>query len=67
MNPFTYEVGIDEPLHPDHTINARMTEFQVSDCLGGCKLYKDPNSSLVVLGHMASYGCRTTREMLLNA
>lgn len=27
MNPFSYEVGADDPLHPDQTINAQMTEF----------------------------------------
>lgn len=31
MNPFSYEA--DEPLHPDHTTNARMTEFEWSKIL----------------------------------
>lgn len=66
MHNYTYEVGTDEALHPDATINGRMEEHAVSDCKYGCKLYKDPNSNLVVLGHIASYGCRRTRADILN-
>lgn len=65
MNPYTYEAGTDEPLHPDHTINARLEELSLSDCQYGCKLYFDPHSNLVVLGHIASYGCTRTRDEIL--
>lgn len=65
MNPYTYEAGTDEVLHPDPDINARMEEHDVSDCQYGCKLYKDPNSNLIVLGHIASYGCTRTRDEIL--
>ena len=65
MNPYTYEAGTDEALHPDPYINARMEEHAVSDCKHGCKLYRDPYSNLVVLGHIASYGCTRTRDEIL--
>lgn len=65
MNPYTYEVGTDEPLHPDTAIEARLEELSLSDCQYGCKLYFDPRSNLVVLGHTASYGCVRTREVIL--
>ena len=65
MHNYTYEAGTDEALHPDVTINARMEEHAVSDCKHGCKLYRDPYSNLVVLGHIASYGCARTRDEIL--
>ena len=65
MRNHTYEVGTDEALHPDADINNRMEEHDVSDCKYGCKLYKDPNSHLIVLGHIASYGCRRTKADIL--
>ena len=65
MLNYTYEVGTDEALHPDPTINARMEEYDVSDCEHGCKRYFDPKSNLIVLGHVASYGCRRTRADIL--
>lgn len=65
MRNYTYEVGTDEPLHPDATINTRMEEYSLSECEHGCKLYKDPNSHLIVLGHIASYGCTRTRDEIL--
>lgn len=65
MHTYLYEAGTDEALHPDATINARMEEHAVSDCKYGCKLYKDPNSHLIVLGHIASYGCTRTRHDIL--
>ena len=65
MRTYTYEVGTDEALHPDVAINSRMEEYAVGECEHGCKLYKDPNSELVVLGHITSYGCRRTKSDIL--
>lgn len=54
----TYEVSHNEPLHPDPDICGRMYEEQVSNtCKYGCKIYKDPFSSVRVLAHNSSYGC----------
>ena len=56
--PYTYEVGIDEPVHPDPSISFRFNEYAMSDCEYGCKIYKDPLSGVKVLAHMKMYGCR---------
>lgn len=66
MRNYLYESGTDEALHPDAAISGRMEEYAISDCKHGCKLYKDPNSNLIVLGHNASYGCTRTRLDILN-
>lgn len=66
MHKITYEVGVDEFLHPDWIISSRMEEFAVSDCQYGCKLYRDPQSSLIVLGHGESYGCKRSREEIMS-
>src|SRR4051812_45906435 len=59
---FTYEVGIDEQIHPDPDIATRFVEFGFSDCECGCKIYADPYSEVRVLAHVEVYGCRKTRE-----
>ena len=58
MQNVTYEVGVDEMLHPDPHICRRMREVGISDCEFGCKIYADPNSSVRVLAHEYIYGCR---------
>lgn len=60
MNNYTYEAGVDEALHPDKRINNRMGEIDVSECKYGCKVYGDPESNLLVLGHSSAYGCTRT-------
>lgn len=57
---YTYEVGIDEPAHPDPTIALRLEEVGISNCPYGCKIYKDPFSGVRVLAHNRIYGCGTT-------
>lgn len=65
MTPyFTYEVGIDEPAHPDRDIAMRFVEVAISDCKYGCKIYADPYSEVRVLVHSGVYGCRKTMAML---
>lgn len=59
----TYEVGINEPLHPDLSIALRMNEFAMSDCEYGCKIYKDPRSGVKVLAHNRTYGCDKTAPL----
>lgn len=54
----TYEVSINEPLHPDPTVATRMREFALGDCGFGCKVYADPRSDVRVLAHNSTYGCR---------
>lgn len=56
----TYEVGINEPLHPDLDVALRLEEFGVSGCPFGCKIYKDPKSAMTVLAHNRIYGCTIT-------
>lgn len=53
----TYEVGIDEPIHPDLTVASRFRVIAIGDCEYGCKIYADPRSSVRVLAHNADYGC----------
>ena len=57
MTRITYETSVNEPIHPDITVAARMREFALSTCEFGCKLYRDPLSNVVVLGHNSNYGC----------
>lgn len=57
---FTYEVGIDEMLHPDLNVAARMSEAEMGGCEYGCKIYADPQSSVRVLAHNQVYGCDKT-------
>lgn len=57
---FTYEVGVDEQLHPDPTVAARMSESAMGDCEYGCKIYADSQSSVRVLAHNRVYGCDKT-------
>lgn len=64
---FTYEVGTDEPPHPDRDIAQRFVEVAMSDCRYGCKIYADPFSEVRVLVHSAVYGCRTTMAKLEEA
>ena len=54
----TYEAGIAEPVHPDPSVARRFVEVELSDCDHGCKIYKDPISSVRVLAHNPAYGCR---------
>jgi hypothetical protein len=61
---FTYEVGTDEPPHPEMDIAARFVEVAMSDCKYGCKIYADPYSEVRVLVHSAVYGCRKTMAVL---
>jgi hypothetical protein len=56
----TYEVGINEPVHPDFSIAMRMQEVGISDCPFGCKIYADTRSQVRVLAHNRIYGCTTT-------
>ena len=59
MDDVTYEVGHNEPLHPDPAIASRMMEVGISNSCGfGCKIYKDPLSRVRVLAHNSNYGCR---------
>lgn len=65
MTPyFTYEVGTDEPAHPDMDIAQRFVEVAISDCRYGCKIYADPYSEVRVLVHSRVYGCRKTMDVL---
>jgi hypothetical protein len=65
MTPyFTYEVGIDEPPHPDRDIAQRFVEVAMSDCKYGCKIYADPYSEVRVLVHSMIYGCKRTMAEL---
>ena len=57
---YTYEVGIDEPVHPDVDVAGRFVEIAVSHCKYGCKIYADPFSEIRVLMHSLTYGCKTT-------
>lgn len=59
----TYEVGINEPLHPDINIALRMNEHAMSRCEFGCKIYKDPRSGVKVLAHNRIYGCTKTAPL----
>jgi hypothetical protein len=61
---FTYEVGVDEPPHPDQDIAQRFVEVAMSDCKYGCKIYADPYSEVRVLVHSRVYGCRKTMAVL---
>lgn len=55
---FTYEVSHGQPLHPDWEVAIRLVEADLSNCEFGCKIYKDPRSSVRILAHNAIYGCR---------
>lgn len=55
---YTYETGIDEPIHPDPEVAARFREEFIADCPNGCKVYSDPRSDVLVLAHNSNYGCR---------
>lgn len=61
---FTYETGINEPLHPDFMVAARFIEVAISDCKAGCKIYADPRSNVKVLGHAKVYGCDVTSDVI---
>lgn len=60
--PFTYEVGINEPIHPDIDITLRFIEVEMSDCKYGCKIYQDPISGVKVLAHFGVYGCTKKKQ-----
>lgn len=62
IKPFTYETGVTEPIHPDPAVAARFREAELSDCEFGCKIYADPKSSVRVLAHNSSYGCRVVAK-----
>jgi len=62
---FTYETGVDEPIHPSMEIRSEMTEVGLSSCPHGCKIYKHPRAAVLILSHNASYGCKRTREDIL--
>lgn len=66
VREFTYETGVDEPLNPDPSIAAKMTEKAVSTCPYGCKLYEHPSAFVVVLSHNSSYGCKRTKVDILS-
>jgi hypothetical protein len=57
MDEITYEVGVNEPVHPDLSIALRMREHAMSNCEFGCKIYADPLSRVRVLAHNRTYGC----------
>lgn len=57
MIPFTYEVGVGEPIHPDLSVAVRMEEAAIGPCEYGCKIYADPRSRVQVLVHNSAYGC----------
>lgn len=61
---YTYEVGIDEKVHPDENLAMRFVEVAMSRCECGCKIYADPYSAVRVLVHSRVYGCRKTHDML---
>lgn len=61
---FTYEVGIDEAVHPDRDIATRFVEVAMSKCNCGCKIYADPFSAVRVLAHSRIYGCDKTHDKL---
>lgn len=61
---YTYETGIDEPIHPDPKVAARFREENISDCPNGCKIYSDPLSDVLVLAHNWNYGCKIKKEDL---
>lgn len=61
---YTYETGIDEPIHPDPQVAARFREEYISDCPNGCKVYSDPLSDVLVLAHNWNYGCKIKKEDL---
>jgi hypothetical protein len=67
MQDITYEVGIDELLHPDPSIRQRFREVALSDCEHGCKIFADPLSSVRVLAHERIYGCRKRGSRTLHA
>lgn len=56
----TYEVGINEVVHPDFSVAMRFEEVAISDCEFGCKIYADPRSRVRVLAHNRVYGCTVT-------
>jgi hypothetical protein len=55
---FTYEASVDEALHPDPQVAQRFREVALGPCEHGCKIYGDPYSSVRVLAHNRTYGCR---------
>ena len=55
--PITYEVGVNGQMHPDPEVASRFVEVAMSNCPYGCKIYKDPRSSVRVLMHNRTYGC----------
>lgn len=60
MENITYEVGINEPPHPDFSVASRLEEVAMSSCPSGCKIYGDPRSRVRVLAHSRIYGCTVT-------
>lgn len=54
----TYEVSINEPIHPDPQVASRFREVALGNCGYGCKIYADPLSAVRVLAHNSAYGCR---------
>lgn len=58
MQPVTYTVSHDQPLHPDLSVEVRMVEVEMSTCPMGCKVYADPRSNVRVLAHNSNYGCK---------
>lgn len=63
--PFTYEVGIDEPVHPDVDITLRFREYALGECEYGCKIYRDPISGVKVLAHFSVYGCTKKKQEIV--
>jgi hypothetical protein len=62
---FTYETGIDEPIHPDFMVASRFIEVGLGNmCDYGCKIYADPRSNVRVLAHYSIYGCNITAGFL---
>jgi hypothetical protein len=62
---FTYETGIDEPIHPDFMVASRFIEIGMGNmCEFGCKIYADPRSNVKVLAHSEVYGCNTTGTII---
>lgn len=58
------ETGINQMIHPNPNIRARLQEHSLSECQYGCKYYQDPKTKVVVLSHNSSYGCKRTKSMI---
>lgn len=66
LEGIAYEVGVDEPVHPDSAIEQDFTEVGTSDCAHGCTIYRsNRNPKIAVLAHYGAYGCQRTKADIL--